>query len=47
MECWQQRNGLIDVDINSQNAVLLECIMTMVTNLLFEYSRDTMARFRR
>ncbi len=40
VERWQQLDELINADINPQHAVLLECITTMVTNLLFEYGGD-------
>ncbi|TGB74659.1 bifunctional adenosylcobinamide kinase/adenosylcobinamide-phosphate guanylyltransferase [Escherichia sp. E3659] len=37
VERWHNLDELINADINPQAAVLLECITTMVTNLLFEY----------
>lgn len=40
VERWQNLDELINADINPQTAVLLECITTMVTNLLFEYGGD-------
>ncbi|RZM88854.1 MULTISPECIES: bifunctional adenosylcobinamide kinase/adenosylcobinamide-phosphate guanylyltransferase [unclassified Escherichia] len=40
VERWQNLDELINADINPQSAVLLECITTMVTNLLFEYGGD-------
>ena len=40
VERWQQLDELINADINPQHAVLLECITTMVTNLLFDYGGD-------
>ena len=40
VERWQQLDELINADINPQNAVLLECITTMVTNLLFDYGGE-------
>ncbi|EKI52574.1 cobinamide kinase/cobinamide phosphate guanylyltransferase, partial [Escherichia coli N1] len=40
MERWQHLDELIHADINPHEAVLLECVTTMVTNLLFDYGGD-------
>ncbi len=37
VERWQHLDELIHADINPNEAVLLECVTTMVTNLLFDY----------
>lgn len=39
-EHWQHLDELIHADINPNEAVLLECVTTMVTNLLFDYGGD-------
>ncbi|MGC6744803.1 bifunctional adenosylcobinamide kinase/adenosylcobinamide-phosphate guanylyltransferase [Escherichia coli] len=40
VERWQHLDELIHADINPHEAVLLECVTTMVTNLLFDYGGD-------
>ena len=40
VERWQHLDELIHADINPNEAVLLECVTTMVTNLLFDYGGD-------
>ena len=40
VERWQHLDELIYADINPHEAVLLECVTTMVTNLLFDYGGD-------
>ncbi|HAN9561344.1 TPA: bifunctional adenosylcobinamide kinase/adenosylcobinamide-phosphate guanylyltransferase [Escherichia coli] len=40
VERWQHLDALIHADINPNEAVLLECVTTMVTNLLFDYGGD-------
>lgn len=40
VERWQHVDELIHADINPHEAVLLECVTTMVTNLLFDYGGD-------
>lgn len=40
-ERWQQLDELITPDIAPQEAILLECITTMVTNLLFALGGDS------
>ncbi len=39
-EHWQHLDELIHADINPNEVVLLECVTTMVTNLLFDYGGD-------
>ena len=39
-ERWQHLDELIHADINPNEVVLLECVTTMVTNLLFDYGGD-------
>ncbi|HCC1282426.1 TPA: bifunctional adenosylcobinamide kinase/adenosylcobinamide-phosphate guanylyltransferase, partial [Salmonella enterica subsp. enterica serovar Paratyphi C] len=34
-ECWRHLDTLITADLAPDDAILLECITTMVTNLLF------------
>lgn len=40
VERWQHLDELIHADINPHETVLLECVTTMVTNLLFDYGGD-------
>ena len=40
VERWQHLDELIHADINPNEVVLLECVTTMVTNLLFDYGGD-------
>ena len=40
-ERWQQLDELITPDIAPEEAILLECITTMVTNLLFALGGDS------
>lgn len=40
VERWQHLDESIHADINPNEAVLLECVTTMVTNLLFDYGGD-------
>ena len=40
-ERWQDLAGIITADHSPDEAVLLECITTMVTNLLFAYGGDS------
>ena len=40
VERWQHVDELIHADINPHEAVLLECVTTMVTNLLIDYGGD-------
>lgn len=40
VERWQHLDELIHADINPNEAMLLECVTTMVTNLLFDYGGD-------
>lgn len=40
VERWQHFDELIHADINPNEVVLLECVTTMVTNLLFDYGGD-------
>ncbi|STR64350.1 adenosylcobinamide-phosphate guanylyltransferase [Klebsiella michiganensis] len=42
-ERWQQLDELITPDIAPEEAILLECITTMVTNLLFALGGDQRA----
>ncbi|WP_039058544.1 bifunctional adenosylcobinamide kinase/adenosylcobinamide-phosphate guanylyltransferase [Enterobacter sp. Bisph1] len=39
-ERWQQLSTLITPDNNPEEAVLLECVTTLITNLLFAYGGD-------
>ncbi|ENB7487156.1 bifunctional adenosylcobinamide kinase/adenosylcobinamide-phosphate guanylyltransferase [Citrobacter koseri] len=40
-ECWRHLDALITPDNAPEEAILLECITTMVTNLLFAMGGDT------
>lgn len=40
-ECWRHIDALITPDNAPEEAILLECITTMVTNLLFAMGGDT------
>lgn len=40
-ECWRHLDALITPDNAPEEAILLECITTMVTNLLFAMGVDT------
>ncbi len=40
VERWQHLDELIHADINPHEAVLLECVTAIVTNLLFDYGGD-------
>ena len=40
-ECWRHRDALITPDNAPEEAILLECVTTMVTNLLFAMGGDT------
>ena len=40
VERWQHLDELIHADINPNEVVLLECVTTMVTNLLCDYGGD-------
>lgn len=41
VECWRHLDALITPDNAPEEAILLECITTMVTNLLFAMGGDT------
>ncbi|WP_255081517.1 bifunctional adenosylcobinamide kinase/adenosylcobinamide-phosphate guanylyltransferase, partial [Escherichia coli] len=43
VERWQHLDELIHADINPNEVVLLECVTTMVTNLLFDCKRTARA----
>lgn len=40
VERWQYFDELIYADINLNEVVLLECVIIMVINLLFDYGGD-------
>ncbi|ASE84139.1 TPA: bifunctional adenosylcobinamide kinase/adenosylcobinamide-phosphate guanylyltransferase [Citrobacter koseri] len=40
-ECWRHLDALITPDNAPEEAILLECVTTMVTNLLFAMGGDT------
>lgn len=40
-ECWQDLDAIITADIPSNEAILLECITTLVTNVLFAQGGDS------